>query len=123
LGAEFVWTESVAPTALEFLTSSKLGKRYNDMFVADFNKGRIYRFNLNPERTGLVLFGVLADRIANTDSETQSVIFGEGFSGVTDLKLGLGDGHLYVLSIRDGALYKILPNTPSTVIPFHSRYH
>jgi aldose sugar dehydrogenase len=30
---EFVWTESVAPTAIEFLTSSKLGTQYqNDMF-------------------------------------------------------------------------------------------
>jgi aldose sugar dehydrogenase len=82
------------------------------MFVADFNKGRIYRFNLNPERTGLVLFNVLADKIADDDSETQSLIFGEGFSGITDLKVGLGDGYLYVLSFRDGALYKILPNTP-----------
>jgi aldose sugar dehydrogenase len=110
---EFVWTKSVAPTAIEFLTSSKLGTQYqNDMFVADFNKGRIYRFNLNPERTGLVLFNVLADKIANDDSETQSLIFGEGFSGITDLKVGLGDGHLYVLSFGDGALYKILPNTP-----------
>jgi aldose sugar dehydrogenase len=115
---EFVWTQSVAPTAIEFLTSSKLGTQYrNDMFVADFNEGRIYRFDLNPQRTGLVLSGALADRIADPDSETQSVIFGEGFGGVTDLKVGLGDGYLYVLSIRNGALYKILPNTASTALP------
>jgi aldose sugar dehydrogenase len=120
---EFVWTESVAPTAIEFLTSSKLGNQYqNDMFVADFNNGRIYRFDLNPERTGLVLSDILADKIADTDSETESVIFGEGFSGITDLKVGLGDGHLYILSIRDGALYKILPNTPQQQsIPFWLR--
>jgi aldose sugar dehydrogenase len=112
---EFVWTQSVAPTALEFLTSSKLGIQHqNDMFVGDFNNGRIYRFDLNPERTGLVLFGVLADKIANPDSETQSVIFGEGFGGVTDLKVGLGDGHLYVLSIGNGAVYKILPKAGLT---------
>jgi hypothetical protein len=84
------------------------------MFVGDFNNGRIYRFDLNPERTDLVLSGVLADKIANTDSETQSVIFGEGFGGVTDLKVGLGDGHLYVLSIGNGALYKILPKAGLT---------
>ena len=47
----------------------------------------------------LALTGVLSDRIANTDSETQSVIFGEGFGGVSDLKVGAGDGYLYVLSI------------------------
>jgi hypothetical protein len=79
-----------------------------------FNNGRIYRFDLNPQRTGLVLSGVLADKIANTDSETQSVIFGEGFDGVTDLKVGVGDGYLYVLSINNGALYKILPKAGLT---------
>ena len=115
---EFVWTRSVAPTAIEFLASNKLGTQYqNDMFAADFNKGRIYRFDLNSQRTGLVLSDVLADKIADTDSETQSVIFGEGFGGVTDLKVGLGDGYLYVLSIRNGALYKILPNFASTAFP------
>jgi aldose sugar dehydrogenase len=107
---EFVWTQNVAPTAIEFLTSSRLGMQYqNDMFVGDFNNGRIYRFDLNAQRTDLVLSGVLADKIANTDFETQSVIFGEGFGGVTDLKVGLGDGYLYVLSIGNGALYRILP--------------
>jgi aldose sugar dehydrogenase len=112
---EFVWTQVVAPTAIEFLTSSILGIQHqNDMFVGDFNNGRIYRFDLNPQRTGLVLSGVLADKIANTDSETQSVIFGEGFGGVTDLKVGLGDGYLYVLSLGNGALYKILPKAGLT---------
>jgi aldose sugar dehydrogenase len=112
---EFVWTQPVAPTAIEFLTSSKLGEQYqNDMFVADFNEGRIYRFDLNPQRTDLVLSGVLADKIANTDSETQSAIFGEGFGGITDLKVGLGDRHLYVLSLGNGALYKILPKAGLT---------
>ena len=62
----------------------------------------------------LLLSGVLADKIANTDSETQSVIFGEGFGRVTDLKVGVGDGYLYVLSIGNGALYRILPKAGLT---------
>jgi glucose/arabinose dehydrogenase len=112
--AEFVWTQTVAPTAIEFLTSSKLGSSYqNDMFVGDFNKGRIYDFNLNSGRTALSLSGNLADKIANTDAETGQVIFGEGSGGVTDLKVGLGDGYLYVLSIGNGAIYKILPKSAS----------
>lgn len=84
------------------------------MFVADFNKGRIYNFNQSPQRTTQALTGVLSDRAANTDSETQSVIFGEGFGGIADLKVGLGDGYLYVLSIGNGAVYRILPNALST---------
>ena len=79
------------------------------MFVGDCNNGRIYRFDLNAQRTGLILSGVLADKIANTDSETQSVIFGQGFRCVTDLKIGPASGHLFVLSLSDGAIYRIMP--------------
>jgi hypothetical protein len=86
------------------------------MFVADFNNGRIYNFNLNSQRTALVLTGVLSDRIANTDAETQSVIFGEGFGRLTDLKVGAGDGNLYVLSYSNGAIYRILPKVGSSAI-------
>ena len=114
---EFIWAQVVAPTAIEFLNSARLGTQYqNDMFVADFNKGRIYNFNLNSQRTALVLTGVLSDRIANTDAETQSVIFGEGFGRLTDLKVGAGDGNLYVLSYSNGAIYRILPKVGSTAV-------
>lgn len=114
---EFVWTQPVGPTAIKFLTSSKLGTVYqNDLFVADYNKGRIYDFNLNSGRTGLVLSGVLSDKIANTDSETQQAIFGQGFGGITDLKVGPGDGYLYVLFYGNGAIYKILPKSTSTAL-------
>ena len=109
---EFVWGEVVAPTAIEFLTSNKLGSAYqNDMFVGDHNKGRIYDFNLNSGRNALVLSGVLADKVADPDSETAQVVFGQGFNRITDLKVGIGDGYLYVLSIGSGAVYKILPKT------------
>jgi hypothetical protein len=111
---EFVWTQVVAPTALEFLSSNKLGTSYqNDLFVADFNKGRIYDFSLNSARTGLHFTGVLTDRKANTDSELQQVIFGQGFGAISDLKVGNGDGYLYVLSYGSGAIFKILPKSAS----------
>ena len=36
---EFVWLKPVAPTALKFFNSVKLGKQYqNDMFVGDYQK-------------------------------------------------------------------------------------
>jgi aldose sugar dehydrogenase len=112
---EFVWTQVVAPTALKFFSSSKLGSNYqNDLFVADFIKGRIYDFDLNSARTGLALSGSLADKIANTDTEAQQAIFGEGFGGISDLKVGPTDGYLYVLSISNGAIYKVTGPTDST---------
>ena len=42
---EFTWLKPVAPTALTFLNSVKLGKQYqNDMFVGDYKNGDLYHF-------------------------------------------------------------------------------
>jgi aldose sugar dehydrogenase len=100
---EFVWTQPVGVTAIKFLDSNKLGKRYkNDMFVGDFHKGNLYDFNLNKKRTELSLKGSLKDKIANNDSdELNKVIFGKGFGGITDIQVG-PDGYLYVLSLYQG---------------------
>jgi hypothetical protein len=68
----------------------------------------IYHFDLNEYRTDLILEGPLADKIANTPEEMQETIFGEGFGGITDLEVG-PDGYLYVVSIGQGAIYRIVP--------------
>ncbi|MBV9175753.1 MAG: PQQ-dependent sugar dehydrogenase [Nitrososphaeraceae archaeon] len=107
---EFIWNIPVGPTAIKFLNSAKLGKQYeNDMFVGDFNNGRIYNFKLNKDRTGLILKGVLADKVAKSDKDLKDVIFGEGFGGITDLEVG-PDGYLYVVSIGQGKIYRIVPD-------------
>ncbi|MGC1131246.1 MAG: PQQ-dependent sugar dehydrogenase [Nitrososphaeraceae archaeon] len=104
---EFVWEKTVAPTALVFFNSDMFGPEYeNDLFVGDYAFGRIYHFDLNSERNSLHLNGSLADKMADSDSELQSVIFAEGFGVPTDLEIG-PDGKLYVSSLRDGAVYRI----------------
>ena len=104
---KFVWNQTVAPTALLFLNSDRFGPAYkNDMFVGDYQFGRIYHFELNSERNGLQLNGTLADRVANSDPELQETIFAEGFGVPTDLEIG-PDGMLYISSLRDGAVYRI----------------
>jgi aldose sugar dehydrogenase len=107
---EFIWLKTVAPTALKFLNSDKLGKQYeNDMFVGDIKKGNLYHFDLNQARTGLVLNGTLANKISNTASDSQPVIFASGFEeGITDLQVG-PDGYLYVLTLA-GSIYRITPS-------------
>jgi glucose/arabinose dehydrogenase len=38
----------------------------------------------------------------------EDVIFGDGFGGVTDLTVG-PDGYLYVVSIGQGKIFRIMP--------------
>jgi glucose/arabinose dehydrogenase len=106
---ELLWMDTEGPTAAKFLNSDKLGMQYvNDMFVGDVHNGWIYHFDLNEDRTDLILEGPLADKIADTPVEMQETIFGEGFGGITDLEVG-PDGYLYVVSIGQGAIYRIVP--------------
>jgi aldose sugar dehydrogenase len=99
---DYEWSKTVGPTALKFLDSDRLGKQYeNDMFVGDFNYGRIYHFELNNNRTKL-----------NTDGEyrlNEKTIFAEGFGGVTDIEAG-PDGYLYIVSYGKGVIYRIVPS-------------
>jgi glucose/arabinose dehydrogenase len=108
---KFEWRDTLGPTAVKFLNSDKLGAEYvNDMFVGDIVNGRIYHFELNQDRTELILDGLLADKVAATESvtELEQIIFAEGFGGITDLEVG-PDGYLYVVSLGNGAIYRILP--------------
>jgi glucose/arabinose dehydrogenase len=107
---KFVWKQTIGPTALKFLNSDKLGQEYKDtMFTGDVNNGYLYNFKLDRDRTGLSLEGPLADRVANTPSEEQKIIFGQGFGVITDIKVS-PDGYLYILGY-DGTIYKIVPNS------------
>jgi aldose sugar dehydrogenase len=106
---EFTWNETVGPTGIKFFNSDKMGPDFkNSLFVGDFHSGNLYHFSLNDNRTALLLNGTLADKIANSPEELEKVIFGERFGGITDLEVG-PDGYLYVLSIGQGAIYKIVP--------------
>jgi aldose sugar dehydrogenase len=113
---EFAWLQTIAPTALKFLNSDKLGQQYeNTIFMGDVDYGRLYNFKLNEDRTGLLLGGPLADKIANTPNEmTQQggVIIGQGFGVITDMQIGPDDGYLYILTLR-GSLYRIVPSSSS----------
>jgi aldose sugar dehydrogenase len=108
---EFVWTDTVGPTAIKFLGSDKLGNQYrNDIFVSDITQGNIYHFDLTGNRTNLILNGLLADKVSNNSTENQDIIFGEGFGGISDLEVGPYDGYLYVVSLGHGNIYRIVPN-------------
>lgn len=105
---EFVWKETVAPTALKFLNSSKLGSQYeNTIFVGDVKTGNLYNFRLDSTREQLLLDPPLDDKVADTHQEINDIVFGRGFGVITDIQVG-SEGYLYILGI-DGTIYKIVP--------------
>jgi aldose sugar dehydrogenase len=111
---EFTWFKpAVGPTAIKFFNSDKYGKNYeNDMFVGDLHNGYLYHFDLNKNRTGLLLKGPLADRVANNHKELDegAIIFGRGFNGISDIEVG-PDGYLYIVAIWRGEIYRIIPDS------------
>src|SRR5919197_414751 len=110
---EFSWLQTIAPTALKFLNSDKLGSQYeNTIFIGDVNLGNVYNFKLNEDRTGLSLDVPLADKVANTPAEMQrgGIILGQGFGVITDIQVGPDDGYLYILTLQ-GSLYRIVPSS------------
>ena len=106
---EFSWHDTIGPTKILFLNTSKLGINYqNDVFVSDIHHGRIFHFKLDANRSSLALQGPLADRVGDTDNETSGMIFGSNFGGISDMKVS-ADGYLYVVSLGRGTIYKISP--------------
>jgi aldose sugar dehydrogenase len=104
---EFIWQETVAPTAIKFFDSTKLGAEYeNDLFVGDFKSALLYHFDLNEDRTALALSGELADKVADSPDELESVIFGRELR-IADLEVG-PDGYLYLLTLT-GTIYRVVP--------------
>ena len=100
--------DSFGITDIEFLNSDKLGVEYsNNALVGDLAYGNLYRFELNEDRTDFNLEAPgLDDRVVDNDEELDSILLGQGFAGITDIKTG-PDGLLYVLSLNDGTIYQI----------------
>jgi glucose/arabinose dehydrogenase len=108
---ELTMSFTVGFTALVFLDSNRLGEEYeNDLFVADHNNGKVYRFELSNNRKSLDLESALADKIANSTDELKDVEFASGFVRVTDLEIG-PDGYLYILSHteKEAMISRIVP--------------
>ena len=112
----FSWAESVAPTDIEFFSSSNLGTKYaNNIFVGDITNGNLYFFEVNENRDGISLDTTqqqsgLSDFVVNSEDESSAIIFGSGFGGITDIETS-PDGSLYILSYDEGIIYKISSTT------------
>lgn len=120
---QFVWNYTVAPTGIAFLPSAAPGAAYeNDLFVADFNHGNLYHFDLVARRDALKLPGRLADRLYEGGRDGQKVVLGSGFSlgpatrtGISALKAG-PDGRLYVVLFVEGQVFLIFKRTDTSTL-------
>lgn len=106
---ELAWNQTIAPTAIKFLSSDKLGKDYqNDMFVGSVI-GTVLHFDLKSNRTELDLHDKVKDRIANDHvDELTDNIFADGFGIISDIAVG-PDGYIYIVSLTEGEIYRIIP--------------
>jgi aldose sugar dehydrogenase len=119
----FSWATTVAPTDIEFFSSSNLGERYtNSIFVGDITRGNLYHFVVNEFRDGISVDmdrqqSDLSDHVIDNEDELSAMTFGRDFGGITDIETG-PDGSLYILSDADlitdtdadGIIYEISSN-------------
>ena len=106
---QFSWEIPVAPTALAFAEFKEIDTYKNALFVGDCNNGNLYKFELNQERNGFEFdTSLLKDNVVNKNENIEEILIGTGFGCITDIESG-PDGFLYVVSLGDGVIYRILP--------------
>ena len=110
---EFSWEIPIGVTAIEFPNSNDFRKYSDFLFVADTNKGIIYKFKLDETRTKFIFESPhLQDLVLNmlpdsSGSESMDeIIFAKNLGLISDMKFG-PDGALYVISLMEGKIYKI----------------
>jgi glucose/arabinose dehydrogenase len=115
---QFTWMKPVAPTGIAFVNSPQFEKYKNSVFVGDCNNGNLYRFELNDNRDGFVFKSPqLADKVVDSGDSMDEIIFGTGFGCMSDVVAG-PDGLLYIVSLSDGIIYRIVPKAATQDLIF-----
>jgi len=122
---EFSWKYEIGPAGTTFVNGDALGPEYDGTLwigsARSFQQvggtgGSLYRFHLTGDRLNVdgSADPRLADRVADNlfraqkfeGTESETLIIGNGFGTTPDIQQG-PDGNLYVVSLTDGAIYKI----------------
>ncbi|MFL6329395.1 MAG: hypothetical protein ACJ705_00085 [Nitrososphaeraceae archaeon] len=53
----------------------------------------------------------MSSLVVDNDNQLSMVTFGTGFGAISDIKTGPTDGFLYVLSINNGSIYRIVASS------------
>jgi glucose/arabinose dehydrogenase len=114
---ELSWKFEVAPGGIGFLDGKALGREYaGDLFMGGardlLEGGHLFRIELTGNRREVDvddprLEDGVADNINKWEiTESESLLFGRNFGVGTDVQTG-PDGHLYIVSLSNGAVYEI----------------
>jgi aldose sugar dehydrogenase len=114
---EMSWKFEVAPGGIGFVNGRGLGPQFDgDLFVgaarAFLEGGHLFRLNLTGNRQKIAVDDPrLEDRVADNlhkweITESESLLVGRNFGIGTDIQTG-PNGHLYVVSLSNGAIYEI----------------
>lgn len=122
---DFSWRYEVGPSGAEFIDGDALGEAHEGtLWVGSArsfqqvgaNGGSLYRFRMTANRLSVDVSADprLADRVADNlfrtqkfeGTESETLVIGRGFGITPDIRQG-PDGNLYVVSLSDGAIYRI----------------
>lgn len=127
---EFSWRYEVGPSGTAFVSGNGLGPAYNGTLwigsarsfqQVGANGGGLYRLKLTADRLNIDTSADprLADKVADNlfraqkfeGTESETLLIGRGFGIVPSIEQG-PDGALYVVSLSDGAIYRIRAAAP-----------
>jgi glucose/arabinose dehydrogenase len=122
---ELSWKFEIGPAGTAFVKGTALGAEYDGtLWIGSArafqqvgnNGGSLYRLRLTADRLHVDTSADprLADKVADNlfsptkfeGTESESLLIGQGFGITPDIEQG-PDGNLYVVSLSDGAIYKI----------------
>ncbi|HEV2904171.1 MAG TPA: CHRD domain-containing protein, partial [Pyrinomonadaceae bacterium] len=123
---QFSWKYALAPSPIGFVNGNALGTEYSgNLFVGASRTtlfgGFLFRFKLSNDRSSLAfddsrLQDKVADNLDKFDvTESESILIGKNFGIATDIQTG-PDGNLYVVSLSNGAVYRISGKQPTLYV-------
>lgn len=114
---KFSFLLPIGITTICFVRSARFETNLRDhALIGQSNgNGRQYKLLMNEARDGFVLTGALADTVADTNAEGDTIAFLNSGSAPTDCKIG-PDGNIYTTALWIERIWRIRPQNPPTVL-------